>query len=91
METKKVCCCDDIFGYAKVSAIVELCLSVIVNIGLLVGLIFAAHPNQSDAMGQPGIFNFILISTNTILVILELNTQYMTNSTLVPPVKMEYG
>ena len=76
METKKVCCCDDIFGYAKISAIVELCLSVIVNIGLLVGLIFAAHPNQSDAMGQPGIFNFILISTNTILVILELNPNW---------------
>ena len=51
------CCCD-----AKVSAIVELCLSVIMNIVLLLGLIV-----------QIGIFNFILISTNTILVSLELN------------------
>ena len=50
------CCCD-----AKVSAIVELCLSVIMNI-VLIGL----------SLGSLGIFNFILISTNTILVSLEL-------------------
>ena len=52
------CCCD-----AKVSAIFELCLSVIMNI-VLIGL----------SLGSLGIFNFILISTNTILVSLELNS-----------------
>ena len=71
METKKVCCCDDIFGYAKVSAILELCLSVIVNIVLLLGLIYALI-HDVGSTGQLGIFNFILISTNTLLVSLEL-------------------
>ena len=71
METKKVCCCDDIFGYAKVSAIVELCLSVIVNIGLLLGFIFTA---QGGDLWQIGLFNLVLITTNTILVIFELKS-----------------
>ena len=67
-----VWCCDDIFRYAKVSAIVELCLSGIMNIVLLLGLIIAT--NSGTGILQLGIFNFILISTNTILVSLELNS-----------------
>ena len=65
-------CCGDIFGYAKVSTIVELCLSVIANIGLLIGFIFAVFIYNFGSIGQLGIYNFICISTNTILVILEL-------------------
>ena len=72
METKKESCCGDIFGYAKVSTIVELCLSVIANIGLLVGFIFAVFIYNFGSIGQLGIYNFICVSTNTILVILEL-------------------
>jgi hypothetical protein len=72
METK-VCCGGDIFGYAKVSAIVELCLSVIMNIVLLLGLNIAIKFADTGIL-LPGIFNFILISTNTILVSLELNS-----------------
>ena len=70
METK-VSCCGDIFGYAKVSTIVELCLSVIVNIGLLLGFIFIA---QAGDLWQIGLFNLVLITTNTILVIFELKS-----------------
>ena len=67
-------CCGDIFGYAKVSTIVELCLSVIVNIGLLLGFIFIAQDlfttsNQVGDFWQIGLFNLVLITTNTILVI----------------------
>ena len=64
-------CCGDIFGYAKVSTIVELCLSVIVNIGLLLGFIFIA---QVGDLWQIGLFNLVLITTNTILVIFELKS-----------------
>ena len=60
------CCCD-----AKVSAIVELCLSVIMNIVLLL-LLLIRNDDHTGQIGQIGSFNFILISTNTILVILEL-------------------
>ena len=72
MDTK-VCCCDDIFGYAKVSAIVELCLSVIMNIVLLL-LLLSRKDDYTGQIGQIGSFNFILISTNTILVSLELKS-----------------
>ena len=64
-------CCGDIFEYAKVSTIVELCLSVIVNIGLLLGFIFIA---QVGDLWQIGLFNLVLITTNTILVIFELKS-----------------
>ena len=64
-------CCGDIFGYAKVSTVVELCLSVIVNIGLLLGFIFIA---QVGDLWQIGLFNLVLITTNTILVIFELKS-----------------
>ena len=70
METK-VSCCGDIFGCAKVSTVVELCLSVIVNIGLLLGFIFIA---QVGDLWQIGLFNLVLITTNTILVIFELKS-----------------
>ena len=60
------CCCD-----AKVSAIVELCLSVIMNIVLLL-LLLLQKDDYTGQIGQIGSFNFILISTNTILVSLEL-------------------
>jgi len=60
------CCCD-----AKDSAIFELWLSVIMNMVLLFpGLFFG----MSLSFGQIGIFEFILISTNTILVSLELKS-----------------
>ena len=72
-------CCGDIFGYAKVSTVVELCLSVIVNIGLLLGFIFIAQDlfttsNQVGDFWQIGLFNLVLITTNTILVIFELKS-----------------
>jgi hypothetical protein len=71
METK-VSCCGNIFGYAKVSTIVELSLSVIVNTGLLVGLIYDVYIYNFGLIVQLGILNLICISTNTILNILEL-------------------
>jgi hypothetical protein len=55
------CCC----------AIVELCLSVIMNIVLLL-LLLLRKDDYTGQIGQIGSFNFILISTNTILVSLEL-------------------
>ena len=57
------CCC----------AIVELCLSVIMNIVLLL-LLLLQKDDYTGQIGQIGSFNFILISTNTILVSLELNS-----------------
>ena len=71
METK-MSCCGDIFGYAKVSTIVELSLSVIANTGLLVGFIYDVFICNFGLFAQLGIYNLICISTNTILVILEL-------------------
>ena len=71
METK-LSCCGDIFGYAKVSTIVELSLSVIVNTGLLVGFIYDVFICNFGLFAQLGIYNLICISTNTILIILEL-------------------
>jgi len=71
METK-VSCCGDIFGYAKVSTIVELSLSVIANTGLLVGFIYNLFVYNFGLIVQLEIYNLISISTNTILVILEL-------------------
>ena len=72
MERKKVSCCGDIFGYAKVSTIVELSLSVIVNIGLLIGFFYDVYIYNFGLIVQLVIYNLICISTNTILVILEL-------------------
>ena len=71
METK-VSCCGDIFGYAKVSTIVELSLSVIVNTGLLIGFLYDVYIYNFGLIVQLVIYNLICISTNTILVILEL-------------------
>ena len=71
METNRVSCCGDIFGYAKVSTIVELCLSVIVNIGLLLGFLLVAYIWKILLMG---IFILVLITTNTIIVIFELKS-----------------
>ena len=49
-----VWCCDDIFRYAKVSAIVELCLSGIMNIVLLLGLIIATNSGTEILqLGEP--------------------------------------
>ena len=61
------CCCD-----AQVSDFVELCSSVTMNIVLLLGLYIDL--GRDTSFNQIGIFNFILISTNTILVSLELNS-----------------
>ena len=58
------------FKCAKVSTIVELCLSVIMNIGVLI--CFILFPFSPVVLF--GCLNFILISTNTILVILELKS-----------------
>ena len=53
----------------------ELCMSVTMNIVLLLGLfIIVIDNNMGVVVDQIGIFNFILISTNTILVSLELNS-----------------
>ena len=71
METK-VSCCGDVFGYAKVSAIVELSLSVIANTGLLVGFIYDVFIYNFGLIVQLGIYKLFFISTNTILVIFEL-------------------
>ena len=61
------CCCD-----AQVSDFVELCFSVSMNIVLLLGLYIDL--GREVSFNQIGIFNFILISTNTILVSLELDS-----------------
>ena len=61
------CYCD-----AKDSDFVELCSSVTMNIVLLLGLYIDL--GREVSFNQIGIFNFILISTNTILVSLELNS-----------------
>ena len=66
--------CGDIFGYAKVSTIVELCLSVVANIGLLLGFILVIQCYQDGDLWQMGLFNLVLITTNTILVIFELKS-----------------
>merc|ERR1719189_2845778 len=64
METKVSCC--DIFG---------LCLSVVANIGLLLGFIFVVLvQGQSGGLWQIGLFNLVLIPTNTILLIFELKS-----------------
>ena len=75
METK-VSCCGDIFEYAKFSTIVELSLSVIANTGLLVGFIYNLFVYNFGLIVQLEIYNLISISTNTILVILELKNIY---------------
>ena len=64
-----MCCCD-----AQVSDFVELCSSVTMNIVLLLGLYIEVYIYREVSFNQIGIFNFILISTNTILVSLELNS-----------------
>ena len=61
------CYCD-----AKDSDFVELCSSVTMNIVLLLGLYIDL--GREVSFNQIGIFNFILISTNTTLVSLELNS-----------------
>merc|ERR1719189_3231320 len=64
METKVSCC--DIFG---------LCLSVVANIGLLLGFIFVVLvQGQSGGLWQIGLFNLVFITTNTILLIFELKS-----------------
>ena len=66
METKVSCC--DIFG---------LCLSVVANIGLLLGFIFVAQDlfrGERGDLWQIGLFNLVLITTNTILLIFELKS-----------------
>ena len=75
METKKIFCCGrDIFAYAKASTIVELCLSVIFNIGILVVVVLLAGLHEKLNWGPLliTIIDLACITTNTILVILEL-------------------
>ena len=79
------CCGLDIFAYAKCSTIVELCLSVIFNIvlfGAAVVLLYEKLLSQHDEVNlselvswgplQISILNLTCITTNTILLILEL-------------------
>ena len=75
METKIIFCCGrTIFGYAKASTIVELCLSVIFNIGILVVVVLLAGLHEKLNWGPLliTIIDLACITTNTILVILEL-------------------
>ena len=70
METNNCCGCG-----VLVSTIVELCLSVIANIGLLLGFIHVAQPffeSYESDWWQIGLFSLVLITTNTILLIFEL-------------------